>query len=414
VWDTASGAVSGAGLIAGYCCAGAYSTTYANRAVANGKHYWELILSVRVGERHPDTWTNAGVDAGTSALGQTERRAPPVMPNALGSAIERGRTTQFVNGDVFMFALDASKGVLYRGVNGQWRNGDPAEENGGDAIGQPGNSYRAYVNVSASSKQTGPEGDRWIANFGGKSFKYALPTGYSSYGISSSPSEFNARGAPTSIAIAATPASSESPVGKSFRGQMSIGGQAVPLPSGDWTGVAFFRGGSASTRGDAAILARIENGRINGLVGVNANTFANDQRGAIQPFASCERQDYVFRKTLVNEAGGEQRCWWINHATGVWQDQGIFRAAREELLQKKLVLPEVMVNVAFRRARANSFVTAFYYFDPALEGISSAPLIWSASEWHKDRISSDPARMRYVQRLQKWGDDWAPVFFATR
>src|SRR5690606_10692294 len=55
------GLVTGGGLVASYCCSGASSTVYASRGVASGKHYYEMQLQTRTGERNPDTWTNAGV-----------------------------------------------------------------------------------------------------------------------------------------------------------------------------------------------------------------------------------------------------------------------------------------------------------------------------------------------------------------
>ena len=204
-------------------------------------------------------------------------------------------------------------------------------------------------------------------------------------------------------------------MGTTLRGHVVVAGQSVPLPAGDWVALAFFRGGAGATKGDAAILGRLDGHRLSGMVAINAATFGARVTASSQPpFASCERTDYVARSRVVNEAGGDQRCWWINHATAIWQEQGPFRAAYQELAQRQVTPSQVLLNVGFRRADRDGFVTALYYFDPAEQGIGSAPLIWKASEWHKDRIQSDPARLRYVEDLRAWGESWAPRFFASR
>ena len=73
-----------------------------------------------------------------------------------------------------------------------------------------------------------------------------------------------------------------------------------------------------------------------------------------------------------------------------------------------------LVNVGFRRATAQGFATAFYYFDPEIEQIASTGSSWRDNEWHRSRIQQDPARQRFVQGLERWGEGWAPLFFASR
>src|SRR5262245_8923023 len=167
-WSNASGSVSGGGLIAAYCCAGAASTVFANTPVASGRHYWELTLSVRPGADHPDTWTTAGV-----APAGTAKHVLPSGPQPRGdgaaSVIPWGQSKRYRNGDVFMFALDADNSLLYYGVNGQWINGQPGAAGGEHVAPAP---LVPYVNLSASSVNKSPEGDRWIANFGASPFRY--------------------------------------------------------------------------------------------------------------------------------------------------------------------------------------------------------------------------------------------------
>jgi len=175
--------VSGGGLIANYCCVGASSTVWASKGVSHGKHYWELMLSTRPGEQHADTWTASGVsDIKESTAGEAQVFAP-VMTNTAGAlAVPVGRDKNIINGDTLMFALDADRRIAYWGVNGQWRNGEPGNYGGTDLELAQGAVFKAFATLSASSSKNTPEGDRWIANFGSKPFRYPLPSGFDSYG----------------------------------------------------------------------------------------------------------------------------------------------------------------------------------------------------------------------------------------
>lgn len=417
VWSNSGGAVSGAGLIAAYCCAGASSTVRADRSVSSGRHYWELTLSVRPGEQSPDTWTNAGVTAEANDPGPRQARIRPAAISTNGgssslTAIGWGQQRIYRNGDVFMFALDADHGLVYYGLNGQWQNGRPGES-GGNPVGSPGGNFTPFVTISASSAKSGPEGDRWIANFGGSSYKYPIPAGFSAYGTGVAAQSI-------STAISTRVAAQQSPAGmqpvpqtllyRVFEDEVLISGQRIPLPPGRWLALAHFRGQASSRQGDSVVLGRIDKGRTTGLVAINAY-FGASQGNGFPAFKGCDRSDYVHFSRLANEAFGTQRCWWINHATQVW-DQPLFRAAKSVLEERGGTVPPTLVNVGFRRADSSGFTTAFYYFNPEESGISSQPAPWYMSEWHKDRISLDARRVDYIKELRNWGSSWAPIFYA--
>jgi hypothetical protein len=410
VWSNAAGSVSGSGLIAAYCCAGPSSTVRANRGVNTGRHYWELTLSVRPGEQNPDTWTTAGVstEEKTSQLidaVRASRGATADSRTASFSAIGWNQQKSYRNGDVLMFALDAERGLVHYGVNGQWRNGQPGES-GGEPVGRPGATFIPYVNISASTSKTTPEGDRWIANFGGSAFRFPIPTGFDAYGTSAP-----VQASTTGLARTGGSPVSQSPVGKFFDDEIVVGGQRIPLPPGKWRGLAFFRGQQNKAEGDSVLLGKFEKGAVSGIIGINAYTIgAGTSTSGFPAFAGCDRNDYLHVHRQSNEAFGAQRCWWVNHGTQVW-DQPLFRAAKPIVEEHGAVAPALMVNVAFRRATINGFATAFYYFNPEEGGIASQTTNWSQSEWHMTRISTDPSRVKYVKDLIDWGNSWAPVFY---
>jgi len=407
VWRNDGAAISGAGLIAAYCCAGAFSTIKASKEVSSGRHYWELTLSVRTGEQHPDSWTIAGVTTDDTPPPTGGRIARPLgigrgSETNTVSVMERGSQRNYVNGDVFMFALDANKGIVYYGVNGRWQNGAPGEQ-GGATFASSRGRYTPFVNVS--SPRNSPEGDRWIANFGGSNFKYPIPAGYGAYGTGVSVSLQPAPGGTGEVAGSAPV------VNRLFEDEITVGGQPVPLPKGSWQVLASFSG-AAGGPGDSVVLGKILYGRVKGIVAINGYAAAAPAGGS-PPFAACDRTDYVFVSRKLNEGQGRQQCWWINHASQIDQ-QPLFRAANAVMAQKGAALPPLLINVGFRRANPNGFVTVFYYFNPEDDGISSQPVPWNASEWHKDRIAADQRRVRYIDGLRIWGEEWAPIFYAMR
>jgi len=405
VWSNTGGSVSGGGLIAAYCCAGASSTVMANKSVNTGKHYWELTLSVSPGSDRPDTWTNAGVtvlDASVSQPAQVRRPTRGSADSSSVSVINWGQQQSFKNGDVFMFALDADSGSLFFGVNGQWQNGEPGGQ-GGFSFGKGRPGFVPFVTISASSNRVSPEGDRWIANFGGGRFKYSIPAAFGAYGT-------QAVVTPTAQGMGTQKDASGSPMGRVYENEFVLDGQVVPLPPGKWVGLAFFRGQSGTARGDSAVLGKVINNELMGLVAVNARS-ATYAGSGYPVFDACDRTDYLYVVRASNEASGIQRCWWINHATQIWE-QPIFRAAKTVLEGRGVAIPDVLMNVGFRRAGTTGFATTFYYSNPYEAGIRSQLQPWSQSEWHKSRISADPKRVEYVNELKAWGGSWAPVFYA--
>jgi hypothetical protein len=196
-------------------------------------------------------------------------------------------------------------------------------------------------------------------------------------------------------------------MGKPFADSIPFAGFNIPLPKGIWTVVAFQRGGVQTPANEVVILARIDGKQLGGLIAINA--YQDPQkRGAGFPQTNfCSRPDYVYREAVSNEAFGHQECWWINHASKMWtENTGVMKAAHAELALRAVNPPDTMVNVGFRFAEANKFMTLFVYFNPEEEGINTPSSTWGASEWHRDRIYQYPEKTAYVKKLTAWGKTW--------
>jgi hypothetical protein len=425
VWESsmqrygASSGISGGGLVVGHGGPGGTSYFHASRGVSSGRHYYELMLTTVAGEATAGTWSAAGVavSGGTPDMGQL---ATLIAGPGRGAMLVRANNG-YRTGDIFMIAIDAVNRVAYWGHNGQWMNGVPGERGGQPLTVSPGQMIFPYVGAMSASRNN-PDSDKWTANFGSSPFRYAMPPGFNSYGSSEAngstdtsvnPSTAMATASPSAAVAASVP--KDALMGRSFIDRIVVGGEAIPLPSGTWITLAHFRARPGSVDGDAVILGRIEDKRLSGMVAINAFSHAVPSAASgFDAFPNCERDDYLVRNRDRNEARGEQRCWWVNHATGIWTGQAAFRAAFAELGQRGISPPLVMLNVGFRRATTQGFATAFYYFDPERERIRSMSTTWADSEWHKSRVASDPERVRYVQQLERWGESWAPIYYASK
>lgn len=406
------GEVSGGGLIAAYCCAGAFSTITASRAVSSGKHYYEMQLQTAKGERNPASWTNAGVVKEGERTGPAR---PGSQDTSTHHVIARGQSGRFKEGDVFMFGLDLDGGGFYYGVNGTWINGVPGRDAGLPL--DKGASYIPFVNVSASSSNPDKDTDRWVANFGQQPFRYQWPSGYAPY--AGRPPAVGATGAGgdqrTSPVAPGTSAGAGSGalMGKSFVDTMPIGGLRVPLPEGTWTVVAFQRGGQKSAGSEVAVLADITSKKqLAGLMAVHAFSDQNRAGSGFPPSSFCARSDYVMHDVRANDTR-RQECWWINHAAQNWHQSGEMQAARAELQMRGVAMPDTMMNVGFRLSDPNRFVTVLVYFDPRGDGIQSTPSAWSESQWHRDRIGTFPEKLQYVRKLEGFGRSWIQIIRAN-
>jgi hypothetical protein len=399
--------ISGGGLTASATSGGTH-TALASRAVVEGRHYLELTLSIPPGEGGPGTWGGVGVVA-TSSL--THGRI--FLPRANGAlVVPAGRNRKLQDGDTVMLAIDLNEKLAFWGLNGEWMNGTPGTQSGQPMQGNAGEQWTPFANMTGSDRNRVPPqgGEQWIANFGANPFKYGLPNGFNSYGSTAASAQRSAATAPTP---ALTSPPSDALMGKQFKDVVVVRSQTVPLPTGTWTVLAHFRDpGRGTVRGDAVVLARLDGNRLLGAIAIHAHQLEPGARPT--SFEACNRQDYVFRQVDTYDPQGDQRCWWINHAVTVWHGQSLFQAALLELNRRGVNPPQIMLNVAFRRANATGFATTFYYFDPTADGITSTPTSWADSEWHRSRVDSDPARRDYARKLQRWGESWSPIYFAMR
>lgn len=424
VWSNKSGSVSGAGLIVEFCCAGPSSTTLANTSVRRGRHYWEVTLSVQPGEPRMGSNTNAGVgvepatrDAGEGLEGYFEYQMLMDRATLLGGdpnfvrVIAPRNNEIYQNGDVFMFALDADNNIAYYGVNGIWLNGEPGKQ-GGTQIGKRGDALIPFVTLSGASNNA-PVGDRWIANFGNNAFRFPIPDGYGAYGTYASVTA-KAEGAlvTESRALARTqPASAGGFVNATFQDDFEFDGRRIPLPEGNWLGLAVARDAPGFPKGSLGILGKLKSGRVAGMVVVSPTARSASGQSAS---AGCTNPENLVSEQRASQTRDLKRCWWIHYGYIPWPVKAPFDTAEMTAQAHGAIMPAFFLTAAFSEDNGTTQKTVAYYFDPQEEGMHNPGLGQTPDQWRRDVLQSSPDRVAFVEKIEDWARGWAPIVFAYR
>jgi hypothetical protein len=424
VWSNKSGSVSGAGLIVEFCCAGPSSTTLANTPVRKGRHYWEVTLSVQPGEPRMGSNTNVGVgvepaksDPGQGMEGYFEYQMLMDRATLLGGdptfvrVIAPRNNEIYQNGDVFMFALDADSNAVYYGVNGIWLNGEPGQQ-GGTQIGKRGDALIPFVTLSGSSKNA-PVGDRWIANFGNNAFRFPIPVGYGAYGTYAPVTAKAENG----LVIASRPVARPQPaaaggfVNATFQDDFEFDDRRIPLPEGNWLGLAVARDAPGFPKGTLGILGKLKNGRVAGMVVVSPTARSSSGQPTL---AGCTNPDNLVSENRASQAQNLKRCWWIHYGYIPWPVKTPFDTAEMTAQAHGAIMPAFFVTAGFTEDNGTTQKTVTYYLDPQEEGMHNPGLGQTPDQWRRDVLQSSPDRLAFIEKIEDWARGWAPIVFAYR
>ena len=189
----------------------------------------------------------------------------------------------------------------------------------------------------------------------------------------------------------------------------------IPLPAGEWTVSGVRRTtseGFYSGQASAPILRMV-------LVNPKANPSAIYIRTTIGAGSGfgwslhswCRRRDMLHRTTRINIEGGDQECWWINHIrmSRSSRTPPEFDQAFDYARRNKIQIPINAIQVGYRLADNDGFLTLQYFFNPEAEGFAPPRrAAWSTSDWHRDRIGNDPKKVAYIDQVKDWGRAWLP------
>lgn len=200
------------------------------------------------------------------------------------------------------------------------------------------------------------------------------------------------------------------PEGSTVEDQIIIDKRVIPLPPGKWEVFASREvQSSQGTPTNAMILANTEPGTRMIAIRLSANVAGANRGGNWAKLKACTRTDMHFSfddKSLTN---GEHACWFINHTrmTRFARANKMITEAFEKVIARGIKLPLTSVYAGFRVSNGLNLVTVRYYFNPEAEGFDPPRnAAWSTNDWHKDRVYTDPKKVAYIEKTQKWGEVW--------
>lgn len=199
--------------------------------------------------------------------------------------------------------------------------------------------------------------------------------------------------------------------GQNFVNQVAIAQTVIPLPDGQWQGVAYTQNPSNRGTDELGVLARIDQNKLIELA-VFRIQFASDQNG-FSRHSACLKQDVHQRIMEANEEFGSQICFWTSHDTDPWM-QPIFNLTAARLTAKGINLPGFLLNSMYHKADKSSSLTVIYMANPETKGIVTPKTNWHTSPWHPQFLNQFPEKSAFLQDRLQWAKTWFQIFKATR
>lgn len=206
------------------------------------------------------------------------------------------------------------------------------------------------------------------------------------------------------------------PFGTSVSGQFHVGERVFFVPDGgSWILVAANEYRVSSTgslqgpmMGQVLLLDVRDNKVIRGMLAKSTLEQSQLSDWLDEP---CKREDTI-SKIDAKRSFTDQYCVVLNHRINVLREtSGWLRQAGLWILENRIEVPQTSIGVEMTRFVPQSFMTVAYLFNPEFDGFdpSSQPG-WRDNDWHKDRISSDPAKVKYTGTLLNWAKEIMPIY----
>lgn len=195
------------------------------------------------------------------------------------------------------------------------------------------------------------------------------------------------------------------PIDKKYYGNFTINGKTVPLPAGEW-GVAG-RGTRNIKDYYEVWLINYNNRTMNGAIYIMSDAPFNNYIG-YKKNSYAERKDIYYVEINSNSEGDPFDLWLVNHSV---IKLSVKRQANKELYeylkQRNISIPKLMIqsfHVKTGSKDKGKYLRVEYYYNPELEGFdSSYENDWDTSAWHPLRVSKNPAKVAYLNKVVQQG-----------
>ncbi len=211
--------------------------------------------------------------------------------------------------------------------------------------------------------------------------------------------------------------------GTVIKDELFVGqGQArmkIPLPSGEWQ---VFRAVEqemrmlspgdqhmAPIRLDIFLVQRVGS-RIAMTIRIEASKDTLPARvGSLSVDDPCKRTDTLYRNPY-DSGGVVVNCLLVNHLVGYLRapGTGLFPDLRSWMTKEDIDIPTTVLAATFAQSLTRRFLTVTITANPAMRDLDSAETVWVSNPFHRDRISKDEARERYVKEFIAWAEAYKP------
>lgn len=199
--------------------------------------------------------------------------------------------------------------------------------------------------------------------------------------------------------------------GDTMSGILNVDGKKLPLPHGAWVvGADGDSGWGDPTLGTygymrSLILFRIDNGRLDAILEVNANALATTDGWGMA--ASCARTDLVLA-VIRYRAGWDGSCFFVTHTVMNRDDNPVWAKARAYAAQRGWTVPGVMLTAGFRTVNREDVLDARFHFAPETRGLPAETAgRWRDSGWMAAKLDESRERSAFAKGVSNWAIGYA-------
>lgn len=182
-------------------------------------------------------------------------------------------------------------------------------------------------------------------------------------------------------------------IGKSFRSQLRMAGQIIPLPSGAWKGIGYAEGPGQRGSDKMVALAKFEDSTLKEFMAIRVQ-IANDANGFPQ-FQGCRTDPSHANQIDSNESFGAQLCFEVIHSTNAWK-QPFISSVASQLQSEGIDFPDSVVVGNFHKSDSKRAIDIANLVLPD-KSIVNGNETWRQSVLHPKRITPDSIQARFVE-----------------
>lgn len=203
----------------------------------------------------------------------------------------------------------------------------------------------------------------------------------------------------------------EAYVGQSFSDEVVVADRSIMLPEGNWQGLVHVSNAASSGRDEFLVLARLDAGQLIALLAVRVQT-SSSRMGFLEHSACNQIQGYLVSAD-VNNARGDQSCFWVTHVVNPWS-QPVFIMAADQLARMQVKLPYTVISRGFHQANGGVAISMTYYANPEIARLGVPQTAWQDSDWHQSKLAKSAERRAYVDGQVNEAKLWHQILRATR